>query len=108
MICTIHCRLAFNRALELEPSCVGALVGLSVLELNNKQVSFLPKISSYTVFTFLFNYRCFPSVQHESIKKGVELLSKAYTIDSANPMVLNHLANHFFFKKVQLTILPSK
>lgn len=38
--------------------------------------------------------------QHDSIKKGVELLSKAYTIDSTNPMVLNHLANHFFFKKV--------
>ena len=36
----------------------------------------------------------------ESIKNGVQLLSKAYTIDSANPMVLNHLANHFFYKKV--------
>ena len=42
------------------------------------------------------------SLQHDSIKKGVELLSKAYTIDSTNPMVLNHLANHFFFKKVCL------
>ena len=67
-------RLAFQRTLELDPSCVGALVGLAVLELNNQQ--------------------------HDSIKKGVELLSKAYTIDSTNPMVLNHLANHFFFKKV--------
>jgi len=36
----------------------------------------------------------------DSIKSGVQLLSKAYTIDSANPMVLNHLANHFFYKKV--------
>ena len=26
-------------------------------------------------------------------------MSKAYGIDSQNPMVLNHLANHFFFKK---------
>ena len=43
----------------------------------------------------------FPSLaQHDSIKKGVELLSKAYTIDSSSPMVLNHLADHFFFKKV--------
>jgi RNA polymerase-associated protein CTR9 len=35
----------------------------------------------------------------ESIKDGVQKLSRAYTIDSTNPMVLNHLANHFFFKK---------
>uniref|UniRef100_A0A4W3H0L9 RNA polymerase-associated protein CTR9 homolog n=1 Tax=Callorhinchus milii TaxID=7868 RepID=A0A4W3H0L9_CALMI len=66
-------RLAFGRALELNPKCVGALVGLSVLELNNKEA--------------------------DSIKNGVQLLSRAYTIDPSNPMVLNHLANHFFFKK---------
>ena len=30
---------------------------------------------------------------------GVKLLSKAYSIDNQSPMVLNHLANHFFFKK---------
>ncbi len=35
----------------------------------------------------------------DSIKDGVQKLSRAYTIDSTNPMVLNHLANHFFFKK---------
>ena len=67
-------RLAFERTLQLNPLSVGALVGLALLELNSKQ--------------------------HDSIKKGVELLSKAYTLDSTNPMVLNHLANHFFFKKV--------
>ncbi|GIY16839.1 RNA polymerase-associated protein CTR9 homolog [Caerostris darwini] len=66
-------RLAFERALTLDSQCVGALVGLAVLELNNK----LP----------------------EAIRSGVQMLSKAYTIDSSNPMVLNHLANHFFFKK---------
>lgn len=32
-------RLAFSRALELNSKCVGALVGLAVLELNNKEVS---------------------------------------------------------------------
>ena len=58
---------------------MGALVGLAVLELNSKN--------------------------HDSIKKGVELLSKAYTIDSSNPMVLNHLADHFFFKKVHCAML---
>lgn len=66
-------RLAFERALELDPQCVGALVGLAILKLNQQQP--------------------------DSIRSGVQMLSKAYTIDSSNPMVLNHLANHFFFKK---------
>ncbi len=66
-------KLAFERALELDSQCIGSLVGLAILELNNKSP--------------------------ESIKKGVELLSKAYTIDPKNPIVLNHLANHFFYKK---------
>nr|XP_054761257.1 LOW QUALITY PROTEIN: RNA polymerase-associated protein CTR9 homolog [Lytechinus pictus] len=66
-------KLAFERALQLDPRCVGAIVGLAILEANGKAT--------------------------DSIKKGVQLLSRAYTIDSGNPMVLNHLANHFFFKK---------
>ena len=53
---------------------MGAIVGLAILEINSKAT--------------------------DSIRTGVQLLSKAYTIDSSNPMVLNHLANHFFFKKV--------
>lgn len=69
-------RLAFERALQLDPQCVGALVGLAILKLNLQQP--------------------------DSIRNGVQMLSKAYTIDSSNPMVLNHLANHFFFKKVIL------
>ena len=70
-------RMAFERALQLDSQCVGALVGLAVLELNTKT--------------------------QESIKSGVQLLSRAYAIDPANPMVLNHLANHFFYKKVRVT-----
>ena len=66
-------RMAFERALELDPRCVGSLIGLAILELNNKTV--------------------------ESTKHGIELLSRAYTIDPTNPVVLNHLANHFFYKK---------
>ncbi|MPC11630.1 RNA polymerase-associated protein CTR9 [Portunus trituberculatus] len=66
-------RLAFERALELDSMCVGALVGLAVLELNEKKP--------------------------ENIRRGVQMLSKAYNIDSTNPMVLNHLGNHFFFKQ---------
>jgi RNA polymerase-associated protein CTR9 len=30
---------------------------------------------------------------------GVNMLSRAYSIDPTNPIVLNHLANHFFYKK---------
>merc|ERR1719471_1983902 len=65
--------IAFERALQLDQNCVGALVGLAVLQLNDQAP--------------------------DSIRSGVQKLSKAYTIDSGNPMVLNHLANHFFFKK---------
>merc|ERR1711962_418945 len=70
---TEKARLAFDRALALDQNCVGALVGPAVLQLNDQAP--------------------------ESIRSGVQKLSKAYTIDSGNPMVLNHQANHFFFKK---------
>lgn len=66
-------RLAFERALSLDANCVGALVGLAILQLNLHEP--------------------------DSNRMGVQKLSKAYSIDSTNPMVLNHLANHFFFKK---------
>ncbi|CAF0835802.1 unnamed protein product [Didymodactylos carnosus] len=65
--------LSFNRAIQIDPKCVGALVGLAILELNQKR--------------------------NESIRNGVTKLSHAYQSDPQNPMVLNHLANHFFFKK---------
>ena len=41
--------------------------------------------------------------QVDSIRNGIKLLSKGYQIDPSNPMVLNHLANHFFFKKVSIS-----
>lgn len=66
-------KAAYERALQLDQKCVGALVGLAILKLNEQNP--------------------------DSIRAGVQMLSKAYTIDSTNPMVLNHLANHFFFKK---------
>jgi len=63
---------AFKRTLELDSKCVGALLGLAILKLNRHNA--------------------------EDVKQGVSLLSKAYNIDNTNSMVLNHLANHFFFK----------
>ena len=66
-------RMAFERALELDENCVGAFVGLAIMDLNAQT--------------------------RESIQEGVKKLSIAYSIDPSNPMVLNHLANHFFYKK---------
>lgn len=66
-------RMAFQRALDIDPGCVGALVGLAIMDFNSQTT--------------------------ERIRMGVERLSKAYSIDNTNPMLLNHLANHFFFKK---------
>ena len=44
MLCCLFPRLAFERSLELDPRCVGALVGLALLELNSKQVRNCTKI----------------------------------------------------------------
>ena len=63
---------AFTRALHLNSKCVGALVGLAVINLNIKD--------------------------GKSIRDGIKLLSKAYKCDSNHPLVLVHLANHYFFK----------
>ncbi|KAM7285986.1 RNA polymerase-associated protein CTR9 homolog [Ixodes scapularis] len=66
-------RAAFERALALDPQCVGALAGLAVLQLNLKGP--------------------------EATRTGVQMLSRAYAVDPSCPVVLNQLANHFFFKK---------
>lgn len=65
--------LAYERALEINPNCVGALIGMAVHHMNIRD--------------------------KETIRIGVLLLSRAYSADPTNPMVLNHLADHFFFKK---------
>uniref|UniRef100_A0ABD2W7J2 UDP-N-acetylglucosamine--peptide N-acetylglucosaminyltransferase SPINDLY n=1 Tax=Trichogramma kaykai TaxID=54128 RepID=A0ABD2W7J2_9HYME len=69
-------RAAYQRARDLDPRSVEALVGLAILDLNDQNPG-----------------------NDENIKLGVTKLSEAYRFDSTNPMVLNHLANHFFFKK---------
>uniref|UniRef100_A0A6G1S7A9 RNA polymerase-associated protein CTR9 n=1 Tax=Aceria tosichella TaxID=561515 RepID=A0A6G1S7A9_9ACAR len=62
---------AFKRALALDPKCVGALTGLAVIELNKKLI--------------------------DSIKRGIEYLSRAFKIEPTNSMVLTLLADHFFY-----------
>lgn len=39
MMCLFFPRLAFERALTLDPLCTGAMTGLAILELNSKRVS---------------------------------------------------------------------
>jgi RNA polymerase-associated protein CTR9 len=68
--------LAFERTLQLDAKCVGALVGLAIMEMN-----------SHT---------------QAGIRHGVQLLGQAYQLleGKHDSMVLNLLANHFFFTKV--------
>ena len=68
------CRLAFERALELEPNNMPATIALAVLDLNSV----------------------------ENVRSGIQALGKAYQTDPENPMVLNHLSNHFFYKNVRM------
>lgn len=67
-------RLAFKRVLDLDKENVSALVALAILDMN--------------------------TLEQEAIRRGVESLGRAYQIEQENPVVLNHLANHFFYKKV--------
>lgn len=72
----INCmfRIAFSRVLELDPQNVSALISLAVLDMN--------------------------TLDSEGIRRGVESLSRAYQLEKENPVILNHLANHFFYKRV--------
>lgn len=72
-------RLAFERVLELEPQNVHALIALAILDMNN--------------------------LDAEGIQNGVQSLGRAYQIDQENPVVLNHLANHFFYRNVRTSLI---
>uniref|UniRef100_A0A5S6QAZ3 TPR_REGION domain-containing protein n=1 Tax=Trichuris muris TaxID=70415 RepID=A0A5S6QAZ3_TRIMR len=65
--------LALQRALQLKPDNVDALVGLAVFELNRGRP--------------------------EDIRIGVQRLTIAYQLDGSHPIALIALADHFFFKK---------
>ncbi|GMR41708.1 hypothetical protein PMAYCL1PPCAC_11903, partial [Pristionchus mayeri] len=67
-----YARRAFERALQLDPSNVAALCAISIMDSN--------------------------LMTQEGIQSGVQNLYRAYKIQSDNPIVLNHLANHFFYK----------
>ncbi|PIO25198.1 hypothetical protein AB205_0093000 [Aquarana catesbeiana] len=91
----------FHFVLNQSPNNIPALLGKACISFNKKDYR---GALAYYKKALRTNPGCpvyLPSIfpQADSIKNGVQLLSKAYTIDPSNPMVLNHLANHFFFKK---------
>src|SRR4051812_16166503 len=66
--------MAFERALDLDPLNVQAIIAMAILDMNSGEPA--------------------------RIKHGIKSFSRAYQLEPENPMVLNHLANHFFFKDV--------
>ncbi|CAI4231970.1 unnamed protein product [Auanema sp. JU1783] len=66
-------RLAFERALEILPTHVSALTALAIMDLNE--------------------------YSEESLQLAVKRLSAAYKLEPENPVVLVHLANHFFYRE---------
>ncbi|KAK0082460.1 hypothetical protein PV326_007166 [Microctonus aethiopoides] len=69
-------RLAFKQALLLDQQCVGALVGLAILDINLQQP--------------------------ETIRSGVQMLKEAYIIDSKNPMVNYEQTFEYYYQGTQL------
>ncbi|UMM24638.1 hypothetical protein L5515_004773 [Caenorhabditis briggsae] len=65
-------KLAFERALELEPDNVSAMCGLGIILLN--------------------------TLEQDNLKIAVNLFGRAYHAQPDQPVALVHLANHFFFK----------
>lgn len=63
---------AFLKALAIDSKCVGALIGLAVIDLNKKT--------------------------NVSIKRAMEFLLRAYKIEPNDAMVLTLLADHFFYR----------
>ncbi|KAK5974817.1 RNA polymerase-associated protein CTR9 [Trichostrongylus colubriformis] len=69
---TDKARIAFERALELQHDNVCALSAIAILDYNTHTV--------------------------EGAQSAVLCLGQAYSLEPENPVVLVHLANHFFFK----------
>ena len=70
-------RVAFERAIELDPSNIDSQAALAVLQTTN------------------------PQNNHE-MRAGIMTLGTLYKNEKNNPLILNHLANHFFLKAVRL------
>ena len=60
----------------MDPTNAQAAVGLAILKMNESS----------------------DAADVDSVKTSMELLRDAYLEDQSNPMALNHLANHFFWR----------
>ena len=87
-------RVAFEQAMDFDESCVGAMVGLAVLNLNERTRSRAGgnDESGST------------GRQVELTREAIRLLSRAYALDGSNPLVCVLLADHLFYKKVRAVL----
>ena len=69
-------RKAFERARDLDANNAQAAVGLAILKMNEST----------------------DAADADNVQISMKLLREAYMDDQANPMALNHLANHFFWR----------
>lgn len=76
-------KAAFARALDLDPECVQAMIGVAILDMAGLD-STAKDFSSRT-------------------EKAIRLMSMANLLDHSNAMVQNHLANHYFWKWTPVT-----
>ncbi|CAD5235236.1 unnamed protein product [Bursaphelenchus xylophilus] len=70
---TDKAKIAFTRALQLEPSNVDAAASLAVLQMTH-------------------------SNDGSEMRQGIQSLAQLYKTAKDHPLILNHLANHFFIK----------
>ena len=76
-------RAAFQRAQEMDSENVEAMIGCAILELASRDEKSKKEFNSKT-------------------ERAIKLISMANLIDHSNAMVQNHLANHYFWKWIQL------
>lgn len=76
-------RIAFERAIELDPSNIDSRAALAVLQITSPQKS-------------------------NEMRAGIITLGSLYKHEKDNPLILNHLANHFFLKGVCLLSVVQK
>ncbi|CAD5227826.1 unnamed protein product [Bursaphelenchus okinawaensis] len=70
---TEKAKFAFKRTLDLEPDNVDAAASLAVLQMTN-------------------------SMDGDEMREGIQSLAQLYKSAKDHPLILNHLANHFFIK----------
>ena len=78
---------AMARALQLDPQNVQALVGSAILELSTASTG--------------------SEDAARRTESAINTISMAYHVDSKNAMVLNHLANHYFWTWSPLKVVLS-